>query len=78
MSYRTTQIEGAIARSISHDEVVTVVVSDIIDAYEDLTSDALAYNWHGTDTRDQYGKPMREVRGQSEDGDDWRVHLLAR
>ena len=76
MSHHTLLIEGAIAGSISHDEIVTVHVKDIQAGFEALTSDNLAWDWDYVDTRGGYAdKPLREVWGTDQEGNEWRVHL---
>lgn len=72
MSHTQDTIVGAIDRSISHDEIVTVTVELIETAYSEIAADAEDY----TDTQDQDGRPLREVWGITDDGDEWRVHLL--
>lgn len=76
MSTTQTEVAGAIARSISHDEIVTVKVESIADAYAELTAECDAEG--SADTLGGYDgdKPLREVWGTTDDGDEWRVHLL--
>lgn len=76
MSHTQNTVAGAIARSISHDEIVTVLVEDIDAAFAELTSD-IDDNYDHTDTGG--AQPLREVWSTDvEDGNDWRVHLLQR
>jgi len=75
MSHTQNTIAGAIARSISHDEIVTVEVDDIETAYTDLLADDLADDADHVDYIDSERNVwVREVWATG-DGDDWRVHL---
>ena len=78
MSHTQNTVDGAIARSISHNEFVTVLVDDIGAAYAELVSsaeedvdfcDVVSSGPDGTGT-------LREV--WSVNGDYWRVGLLLR
>ena len=76
MAHHTHYVDGAIARSIRNDETVTVYVTDIQSAYENLIRDDLAWDWDYVDTRGgQDNKPLREIWGNDERDNDWRVHL---
>lgn len=80
MNHTQETIKGAIARSISHDEIVTVTVDDIDAAFADLTAET-EDDYDHVDTRGGYDaeKPMREVWStDAADGNDWRVHLVLR
>lgn len=76
MSHTQNDVAGAIARSISHDEIVVVKVASVYDAYSELTAECDADG--SVDTFGGYDgdKPLREVWGTTDDGDEWRVHLL--
>jgi hypothetical protein len=75
MSHTQDTTTGAIARSISHDEIVTVRIGaeeDMSDAYDALIADPLCEDHdkvYATAT-------LLEVWGTTEDGDAWRVHLM--
>lgn len=83
MSHTQHTIDGAIARSAAYNEIVTVYVADLEQAYaallEQIDEDA-EYDY--VDTRDQDGHPMREVWDASDTSGqgemDWRVHLIQR
>ncbi len=72
MSTTTDTIEGAIARSISHDEIVTVTVDDIDTAFAALTA-STDDDYDYVDT----ALDRREV-WSTDAADSWRVHLLVR
>lgn len=80
MSHTTDTVAGAIARSISHDEIVTVRVDDIDAAFTELTADTDDdYDYVDTSGGYEGGQKLREVWStDAEDGNDWRVHLLQR
>lgn len=79
-TYSDTELKSAIARSISHDEIVNVECDDIratldrIDGDEDVTEldhttiPANNYGEHG-EYIDCWGKRL---------GDDWRLYLVRR
>lgn len=81
MSHTQHTVAGAIARSASHDEIVTVIVEDIEAAFAELKAtmpDDGDYDY--VDTRGQDDEPLREVwDASSDDGSmGWRVHLIQR
>lgn len=75
MSYITDTTEGAIARSVSHNEIVTVQTDDASSAYDALMADPLS----GDDTDHvDASQTLREVWGTTPAGDEWRVHICQR
>jgi hypothetical protein len=81
MSHTQHTIAGAIERSRSHNEIVSVIVDDIEAAFAELTA-GLDTDYDYVDTRGQDGESMREVwdceSGAGNGEMDWRVHLLQR
>lgn len=75
MSHTQHTVDGAIARSISHDEIVTISLGsedDMQAAFERLIGDVLAEDYDHVDVTGT----LREVWGQDGEGNDWRVHLM--
>lgn len=68
-------IQGAINRSISHNEIVTVDVEDIDAAMAALTEGLdCEYDYVDTQGGRECDQTLREV--WSTTGEEWRVHLL--
>lgn len=65
--------EKAVDRSTSHNEIVTVVVGDIHEAYKDF-ADLYEVDDY-VDTTGPYGSLIREMWGSDPEGNDYRVHL---
>lgn len=75
MSHTQNTVAGAIARSISHDEMVTVKVGseeDITGVYNVLIADPLC----GDHDKVHVTPTLMEVWGTTDDGDTWRVCLI--
>lgn len=75
MSHTQHTVDGAIARSISHDEIVTINIGseeDMQATFEALIGgeDADEYDWVDVTAT------LREVWGQDAEGNDWRVHIM--
>ena len=84
---RSSAVKEAIARSISHNEIVTLMMSDVVtgddearaewdhqayrDALREAAMDAAAV--HGDDS--VANGDVVEMWGTDEDGDDFRVHF---
>lgn len=74
MSHTQHTVNGAIKRSISHNEIVNVRLSstdNIQAAYQQLISDILAEDYDYVDVTGT----LREVWGQDGEGNSWRVHI---
>jgi len=63
----TSTIDTAITESIDHDTIVTVDATEADFLAAKLASDD--YNWIDANTLDAWGK--------TDDGADWRLHLVA-
>lgn len=75
MSHIQHTVAGAIARSISHDEIVTVRIGaeeDMQAAYEALIADRQAEDYDHVDA----AATLREVWGSDSEGNEWRVHIM--
>ena len=75
MSHQQNTVTGAIARSISHDEIVTVKVGseeDMQAVYDALIANSLAKDYDHVDVTGT----LREVWGTDGEGNEWRVHLM--
>ncbi len=77
MSHTQDTTTGAIDRSISHDEIVTVMVESVSVGFDELREtmpDDQEYDY--VDTQGANGYPLREVWSTA--GEEWRVHLQVR
>ena len=71
-------IDGAVARSIEYNEIVTVVLptrSDLDQASFSILADTLLYDLHENTTYYSDNKEVRELWGTDSDGNTWRVHI---
>lgn len=75
MSHTTDTVDGAIDRSISHNEIVTVRCADIDVAFGELLDAVADDTYDYVATHDADGERMLEVWSTS--GEEWRVHLSA-
>lgn len=71
----TTKIKSAIARSISHDEIVAVEVDDIAAALAAVDVAAAEYDHTGLNSGDS-GECREDVWGTTEDGSEFRLILV--
>ena len=71
----TTKIKSAIARSISHNEIVAVEVDDIAAALAAVNNVAAEYD-SAWETHGQNGERREDVWGTTEDGSEFRLLLV--
>ena len=71
----TTKIKSAIARSISHNEIVIVKVDDIAAALATVDVAAAEYDHTGLDSGDS-GERREDVWGTTGDGSEFRLLLV--
>ena len=71
----TTKIKSAIARSISHNEIVAVKVDDIAAALAAVDNVAAEYDHTGLDSGEN-GERREDVWGTTEDGSEFRLILV--
>lgn len=74
MSHTQAGVAGAVNHSISHDEIVTVIVQHIPEAFAALCDECEPED-HVMTTGGYDGLPLMEVWGTTDDGEEWRVHL---
>jgi hypothetical protein len=65
------KLDGAIGRSVDHEETVVVLTDDI-----ELDTQCLQEFWFGEVQADEDG--VRAIVGEDDDGKPWRIHLKAR
>ena len=71
-----TAIKSAIARSISHNEIVRVIVSDISAGLAEVNTACEDYD-HAAETPGENGELREDVWGITEDGSEFRLRVIA-
>lgn len=71
-----TAIKSAIERSISHNEIVRVIVSDIPSALAEVNAACEDYG-HAEENPGEKGELREDVWGTTEDGSEFRLRIVA-
>ena len=74
-TYTDTELKSAIARSISHNEIVTVECDDIRATLDRIDNDEDVTELDHTDCHATDGAPMIDCYGKRL-GSDWRLYLV--
>jgi hypothetical protein len=71
-----TEIKSAIARSISHNEIVRVIVADIPTALAEVNTACEDFD-HAEENPGENGERREDVWGTIEDGSEFRLRVIA-